>query len=62
MFGKKSSSKTKTSSATKSTSKKPVAKKPKKAKTVSKTQTQELAEYIRHKRVIIKSCGLAKIV
>lgn len=50
MFGKKSSSKTKTSSATKSTSKKPVAKKPKKAKTVSKTQTQELAEYIRHKQ------------
>ncbi len=50
MFGKKSSAK-KTSSATKSTSKKPAAKKStsKKAKTVSKTQTQELAEYIRQK-------------
>ena len=51
MFGKKSSSK-KTSSTTKSTSKKPDAKKtaPKKAKTVPKTQTQELAEYIRYKQ------------
>ena len=51
MFGKKSSSK-KTSSTTKSTSKKPAAKKTssKKAKTVPKTQTQELAEYIRHKQ------------
>ena len=51
MFGKKSSSK-KTSSTTKSTSKKPAAKKTasKKAKTVPKTQTQELAEYIRQKQ------------
>lgn len=51
MFGKKSSAK-KTSSTTRSTSKKPVAKKSasKKAKTVPKTQTQELAEYIRHKQ------------
>ena len=51
MFGKKSSSK-KTSSTTKSTSKKPDAKKTasKKAKTVPKTQTQELAEYIRYKQ------------
>ena len=51
MFGKKSSSK-KTSSTTKSTSKKPDAKKTasKKAKTVPKTQTQELAEYIRQKQ------------
>ncbi len=51
MFGKKSSPK-KTSSTTKSTSKKPAAKKTssKKAKTVPKTQTQELAEYIRHKQ------------
>lgn len=51
MFGKKSSSK-KTSSTTKSTSKKPAAKKTasKKAKTVPKTQTQELAEYIRYKQ------------
>ena len=50
MFGKKSSSK-KTSSTTKSTSK-PAAKKSasKKAKTVPKTQTQELAEYIRQKQ------------
>ncbi len=50
MFGKKSSSK-KTSSTTKNTSK-PAAKKSasKKAKTVPKTQTQELAEYIRHKQ------------
>ena len=51
MFGKKSSVK-KTSTTTKSTSKTPAAKKPasKKAKTVPKTQTQELAEYIRHKQ------------
>ena len=51
MFGKKSSAK-KTSSTTKSTSKKPAAKKTasKKEKTVPKTQTQELAEYIRHKQ------------
>ena len=51
MFGKKSSAK-KTSSTTRSTSKKPVAKKSasKKAKTVPKTQTQELAEYIRQKQ------------
>lgn len=51
MFGKKSSSK-KTSSTTKSTSKKPAAKKPasKKSKTVTKTQVQELAEYIRQKQ------------
>lgn len=50
MFGKKSSAK-KTASPTKSTSK-PAAKKPtsKKAKTVPKTQTQELAEYIRYKQ------------
>ncbi|MCR4823701.1 MAG: hypothetical protein K5873_12610 [Treponema sp.] len=50
MFGKKSSVK-KTSTATESTSKKPTAKKPtsKKAKTVPKTQTQELTEYIRQK-------------
>ena len=50
MFGKKSSSK-KTSSTTKTTSK-PAAKKSasKKAKTVPKTQTQELAEYIRQKQ------------
>lgn len=51
MFGKKSSAK-KTSSTTRSTSKKPVAKKSasKKSKTVPKTQTQELAEYIRQKQ------------
>lgn len=51
MFGKKRSSK-KTSSTTKSTSKKPAAKKPasKKSKTVTKTQVQELAEYIRQKQ------------
>lgn len=51
MFGQKSSAK-KTSSAAKSTTKKPAAKKTasKKAKTVPKTQTQELAEYIRHKQ------------
>ena len=51
MFGKKSSAK-KTSSTTKSTSKKPAAKKTasKKTKTVTKTQVQELAEYIRHKQ------------
>ena len=51
MFGKKSSAK-KTSSTTKSTSKKPAAKKTasKKEKTVPKTQTQELAEYIRQKQ------------
>ena len=53
MFGKKSSSK-KTSSTTKSTSKKPAAKKTasKKAKTVPKTQTKELAEYIRQKQPV----------
>lgn len=51
MFGKKSSAK-KISSTTKSTSKKPAAKKTasKKTKTVTKTQVQELAEYIRHKQ------------
>ena len=51
MFGKKSSAK-KTSSTTKSISKKPAAKKTasKKEKTVPKTQTQELAEYIRQKQ------------
>ena len=51
MFGKKSSAK-KTSSAAKSTSTKPAAKKPasKKSKTVTKTQVQELAEYIRQKQ------------
>ena len=51
MFGKKSSAK-KTSSAAKSTTKKPAAKKParKTTKAVSKTQTQELAEYIRQKQ------------
>ena len=51
MFGKKSSAK-KTSSAAKSTTKKPAAKKPasKTTKSVSKTQTQELAEYIRQKQ------------
>ena len=51
MFGKKSSAK-KTSSTTKSISKKPAAKKTasKKTKTVTKTQVQELAEYIRHKQ------------
>ena len=50
MFGKKSSTK-KTSSTTKSTSK-PAAKitASKKAKTVTKPQTQELAEYIRQKQ------------
>ena len=50
MFGKKSSAK-KTSSTTKSTSK-PAAKitASKKAKTVTKPQTQELAEYIRQKQ------------
>lgn len=49
MFGKKSSAK---KTSTKSTSKKPAVKKPtsKKSKTVSKTQTQELAEYIRQKQ------------
>ena len=51
MFGQKSSAK-KTSSAAKSTTKKPVATKPetKTTKAVSKTQTQELAEYIRQKQ------------
>ena len=51
MFGKKSSAK-KISSTTKSTSKKPAAKKTasKKTKTVTKTQVQELAEYIRQKQ------------
>ena len=51
MFGKKSSAK-KTSSAAKSTTKKPAATKPetKTTKAVSKTQTQELAEYIRQKQ------------
>ena len=51
MFGQKSSAK-KTSSAAKSTTKKPAAKKPasKTTKSVSKTQTQELAEYIRQKQ------------
>ena len=51
MFGKKSSAK-KTSSAAKSTTKKTAAKKPasKTTKSVSKTQTQELAEYIRQKQ------------
>ena len=51
MFGKKSSAK-KTSSAAKSTTKKPAAKKTatKTTKSVSKTQTQELAEYIRQKQ------------
>ena len=51
MFGQKSSAK-KTSSAAKSTTKKPAATKPetKTTKAVSKTQTQELAEYIRQKQ------------
>ena len=51
MFGKNSSAK-KTSSAAKSTTKKPAAKKPesKTTKAVSKTQTKELAEYIRQKQ------------
>ena len=51
MFGQKSSAK-KTSSAAKSTTKKPVATKPetKTTKAVSKTQTQELAEYTRQKQ------------
>ena len=54
MFGKKSSAK-KTSSAAKSTTKKPAAKKPasKTTKSVSKTQTQELAEYIRQKQPML---------
>lgn len=54
MFGKKSSA-NKTSSAEKSTTKKPVAKKPatKTTKAVSKTQTQELAEYIRQKQPML---------
>ena len=54
MFGKKSSAK-KTSSAAKSTTKKPDAKKPasKTTKSVSKTQTQELAEYIRQKQPML---------
>lgn len=54
MFGKKSSAK-KTSSAEKSTTKKPAAKKPasKTTKAVSKTQTQELAEYIRQKQPML---------
>ena len=46
MFGKKSSPK-KTSSAAKSTTKKTATKT---TKSVSKTQTQELAEYIRQKQ------------
>lgn len=51
MFGKKSSPK-KTSSAAKSTTKKTATKKTatKTTKSVSKTQTQELAEYIRQKQ------------
>lgn len=51
MFGKKSSAK-KTSSAAKSTTKKPAAKKlaSKTTKSVSKTQTQDLAEHIRQKQ------------
>ena len=50
MFGKKKTEK-KTSS-TKNSSKKPAVKKPatKTTKSVSKTQTQELAEYIRQKQ------------
>ena len=51
MFGKKSSA-NKTSSAEKSTTKNPAAKKPasKTTKSVSKTQTQDLAEHIRQKQ------------
>ena len=54
MFGKKSSAK-KTSSAEKSTTKNPAAKKPasKTTKSVSKTQTQDLAEYIRQKQPML---------
>ena len=52
MFGKKKTTEKKTSSAAKSTTKKPAAKKPesKTTKAVSKTQTKELAEYIRQKQ------------
>ena len=59
MFGKKSSAK-KTSSAAKSTTKKPDAKKPasKTTKSVSKTQTQDLAEYIRQKPANLIGAGL----
>ena len=51
MFGKKKTTEKKTSS-TKNSSKKPAAKTPvtKTTKAVSKTQTQELAEYIRQKQ------------
>ncbi|MCR5496018.1 MAG: hypothetical protein K6F15_10325 [Treponema sp.] len=51
MFGKKKPTEKKTSS-TRNSSKKPAAKKPatKTTKSVSKTQTQELAEYIRQKQ------------
>ena len=51
MFGKKKTTEKKTSS-TRNSSKKPAAKKPatKTTKSVSKTQTQELAEYIRQKQ------------
>ena len=54
MFEKKSSAK-KTSSAAKSTTKKTAAKKPasKTTKSVSKTQTQDLAEYIRQKQPML---------
>lgn len=52
MFGKKKTTEKKTSSAAKSTTKKTAAKKTatKTTKSVSKTQTQELAEYIRQKQ------------
>ena len=54
MFGKKSSAK-KTSSVAKSTTKKPAAKKTatKTTKSVSKTQTQDLAEHIRQKQPML---------
>ena len=51
MFGKKKTTEKKTSSAAKSTTKKPATKKPasRTTKVVSKTETKELAEYIRQK-------------
>ena len=51
MFGKKKTTEKKTSSP-KNSSKKPAAKKPatKTTKSVSKTQTQDLAEHIRQKQ------------
>lgn len=54
MFGNKKTTEKKTSS-TRNSSKKPARKKPatKTTKSVSKTQTQELAEYIRQKQPML---------